>query len=133
MRVFADTSAIYALLAENDQNHPSAVRTWRSLLERNAVLETTNYVMLETAALVQRRLGLAALRDLHTNIEPALAIHWMDEPQHQSAIGLTLAAFRRDLSLVDCSSFVVMEQMGITDAFCFDKHFAEQGFNVLPG
>lgn len=127
-----DTSAFYALLAENDQNHPRAVLAWRSLMEQNAVLETTNYVLLETAALVQRRLGVAALRDLHADIEPAVAVHWMDERQHESAMRLTLAAFRRDLSLVDCSSFAMMREAGITSAFCFDKHFAEQGFNVLP-
>ena len=38
----------------------------------------------------------------------------------------------RQLSLVDCTSFVVMRQIGIDDVFAFDRHFAEQGFTVLP-
>jgi len=43
-----------------------------------------------------------------------------------------LAAARRQLSLVDCASFVVMRAHGLTRAFGFDAHFAEQGFTVTP-
>jgi predicted nucleic acid-binding protein len=36
------------------------------------------------------------------------------------------------LSLVDCASFEVMRLHGIRKAFAFDKHFREQGYELIP-
>jgi predicted nucleic acid-binding protein len=43
-----------------------------------------------------------------------------------------LTAHRRGLSLVDCTTFEVMRNLGLTRAFTLDPHFAEQGFEVIP-
>jgi predicted nucleic acid-binding protein len=43
-----------------------------------------------------------------------------------------LAANRRSLSLVDCTSFEVMRQAGLDTVFTFDLHFREMGFKVIP-
>jgi predicted nucleic acid-binding protein len=42
-----------------------------------------------------------------------------------------LVANRRDLSLVDCTSFEVMRRNGLEVVFTFDPHFHEQGFQVI--
>ena len=42
------------------------------------------------------------------------------------------AANRRQLSLVDCSSFETMRRVRIEKVFTFDEHFREQGFEVIP-
>ncbi len=42
-----------------------------------------------------------------------------------------LAANRRQLSLVDCVSFVVCRQRQLEQVFAFDTHFSEQGFFCL--
>ena len=34
-------------------------------------------------------------------------------------------------SLVDCISFVMMKEKGLTDALTVDKHFEQAGFNRL--
>ena len=45
---------------------------------------------------------------------------------------MALAADRRRLSLVDCTSKLPNHAIAtLSDAFCFDKHFAEQGFTLL--
>ena len=36
------------------------------------------------------------------------------------------------LAILDSSDFEVMRRQGITRAFCFDAHFAEQGFECIP-
>jgi predicted nucleic acid-binding protein len=33
--------------------------------------------------------------------------------------------------LVDCASFIVMQERGITEAFTSDRHFAQAGFQCL--
>jgi predicted nucleic acid-binding protein len=43
-----------------------------------------------------------------------------------------LTADRRQLSLVDCSSFETMRRLGIKKVFSFDEHFREQDFEVIP-
>jgi predicted nucleic acid-binding protein len=40
------------------------------------------------------------------------------------------ALSNRNLSLVDCLSFEIMESREITHAFTFDKHFPENGITI---
>ncbi len=62
MSSFVDTSAFLALL-DADSAENGAVRTaWETLLDSGEALWCTNYVLVETSALIQRRLGLEALR-----------------------------------------------------------------------
>ena len=126
--IFIDTSALYSLLDRSDTNHATASAQWRRLLAEDAVLVTSNYVLIETAALVQGRLGMAAVRDFHEGLAPLLKIHWIDSSIHTQGVGAVLAANRRQLSLVDCISFAICRQMKINRVFAFDQHFVEQGF-----
>jgi predicted nucleic acid-binding protein len=129
---FVDTSAFHALLDRTDVCHRAAEETMRRLREEQARLLTTNYVVVELFALVQRRLGLEALRELQTVLMPVVDLHWVDHGTHEAAIAALLVASRRRLSLVDCVSFEVMRRLEIADVFAFDPHFAEQGFRCHP-
>jgi uncharacterized protein len=130
--ILVDTSALYAILDRDDQHHPVAAVTWGRLLQADQPLLVTNYVMVETTALVQHRLGMEAVRLLHGDVLPVLDVHWITGDDHTHAQHALLAADRRRLSLVDCSSFHVMRRRLIRTAFAFDPHFREQGFEVLP-
>ncbi|ACA58963.1 type II toxin-antitoxin system VapC family toxin [Candidatus Desulforudis audaxviator] len=133
MMVYLDTSAILAVLDADDQYHNVAKTQWKSLLHSDTILVCSNYILVETYALVQRRLGMGAVRLLSTDIEPIVRVIWVDEQTHRRGEAAVIAAQRKELSLVDCVSFVVMRQAGIREAFTFDRHFAEQGFTCLPG
>lgn len=132
MTVFADTSAIYAVLDQSDAHHGRAMALWKRLLTDSDIIVTSNYVLLETSALVQQHLGIPALRALHEDFSPLLAIEWVSEHAHKAAVEATLTASRKKLSVVDCVSFQLMRAAGIRAAFCFDHHFREQGFELLP-
>jgi predicted nucleic acid-binding protein len=129
MTCFVDTSALMAVLDHDDSNHVAADTALRRLRTERAVLLTTNYVVVELIAVAQRRLGIEAVRALQTVYLPGISLLWVDVSMHESAIAALLAAGRRNLSLVDCTSFEVMRCRGITDAFVIDPHFSEQGFN----
>lgn len=131
MTIFVDTSALYALLDRDDQMHRRAAETWERLLRDGSVVITTNYVVVETSALVQRRLGGDAVQALHTALLPLLSIEWIGEAVHSAAVQVLLGSARRKLSLVDCTSFPVMRAAGAGSAFCFDAHFRQQGFELL--
>ncbi len=132
MSVFVDTSALYAVLDADDDQHVRAAEQWRDLVLGTSPMMTTNYVMVETTALIQHRLGLDAVRALEQEIRPVLRVEWIDEKLHASGMATVLTAGRRTLSLVDCVSFEVMDRSGVRDAFTFDAHFAERGFNCVP-
>ncbi len=132
MTVFVDTSAFYALLDRDDANHASAAERWKSFLSSDTTLVSTNYVLVECAALIQSRFGMAAARAFTEDVAPLLSVDWIDGDTHGAAVGAWLAASRRTLSLVDCASFEVMRRRGIRKAFSFDDHFRQQGFACLP-
>jgi len=130
--VFVDTSAFYAVLDRGDENHASAKACWIDLLSAGSALFTNNYVLLETSALLQHRLGTAALRAFHQEITPLLATDWVSESRHLAGVEAALVAHRRKLSIVDCVSFQTMRDLQIDAVFCFDPHFREQGFKTVP-
>lgn len=133
MKVFVDTSALYALLDHDDAEHLKAAAAWQWLLEQDPHLLSSNYVLVESAALIQRRMGMAAFRDLHDNLALMVEVLAVELEEHWRAVAAVLAANRTKLSLVDCTSFEVMRRLGISHAFAFDPHFAEQGFKLIPG
>lgn len=131
MNVFVDSSAFLALLDAHEHRHSLAHRIWAELIEREATFFCTSYVLSETAALVRSRLGMRQLRAFHENMFPFLQVIWVDEDLHNTGMTAVLTANRRQLSLVDCVSFVAMRQSDLNTTFAFDTHFAEQGFTVL--
>jgi len=132
MTCFVDTSAFFAVLDADDRNHDRAKPQWASLLRDGGGLVTTGYVLVETLALLQHRLGIASARTFHEDIFPLLRVEWVDGAIHEAGMAAVLSAQRRHLSLVDCVSFAAMRRMGIREVFAFDPHFAEQGFTCLP-
>lgn len=132
MSVFVDTSAFYAILDADDAMHGAARGEWERRLRSAEVLHTTNYVLVEISALLQRRLGMDALRAFSADILPVIEITCVDEGMHRFAQQALLVSSRKDLSLVDCTSFEAMRRLGVDKAFCFDPRYAEQGFTIVP-
>jgi uncharacterized protein len=132
MAVFVDTSAFYAILDADDENHTSSAETWRHIMNSDEAVVSTNYVLVETFALVQNRLGLEAVRKFQEDIVPVLQIEFVTPEIHRVGIASLLTASRRNLSLVDCISFEVMRDTGIRSVFAFDDHFHQYGFSKIP-
>lgn len=132
MSIFIDTSGFIAVMDMDDANHIVAVKTWTDILTSGESLVSTNYVLVETCALVQNRLGMKAIKLFQEDIVPVLRIEWIEKVAHHAAMGAMLAIGRKKLSLVDCVSFETMRLLGLTTAFTLDKHFKEQGFICLP-
>lgn len=130
--IFIDTSAFFSLLDADDAGHRKVADAWTDMIGSEAFLVTSNYVLVETFALVQNRLGIDAVRLFQEDLIPLLDVRWIGAPVHSAATSALLAAGRKQLSLVDCSSFEVMRQAGIKRAFTLDGHFREHGFESVP-
>ncbi len=130
--VFVDTSALYALLVRGDDNHQAALDTALSLQTAGASLATSSFVVLETVALLQARVGVDAVRALYLDMLPLMEIVWIDSGLLDRAMRALLAASSRRISLTDWTSITLMQERGWSQAFAFDEDFARQGLDVLP-
>jgi predicted nucleic acid-binding protein len=127
---FIDTSAIYALLDADDANHDRAVDAFKQL--RETEVSTHAYVIVESLALVTRRLGRGAAEQLIDDLLPVLRVEPVDAALHAAALIAFREAGTPGVSFVDRTSFAFMRQQGLRTAFAFDADFARAGFAVVP-
>lgn len=127
--IFLDTSAIYALADTADPNHTQAKDLFHRALEDREIFLVHNYILIESASLLQHRLGLeTVLRFLRES--GAFRTHWVTPQDHHQGVELLVGRGKRGLSLVDCVSFVVMRRLGVEEALAFDADFAREGFEL---
>jgi predicted nucleic acid-binding protein len=128
--VFFDTSAIVAYFLEKDKNHLEAKRAIGRVVEKRMRLLVSDYVLDECITTMLAHAGHAdAVKAgeflLKSNI---VEIVWLDT-------GLKLRAWEyfkryhdKSCSFTDCTSFVLMKEMGIKHYIAFDAHFRQAGF-----
>jgi uncharacterized protein len=132
MTVFVDTSALLAYVDRDQEDHADAVQRLQAAALARTKLVTTSYALLETYALVQRRLGMDWTRRIAAELEPLLTVEWVSADLHHAAVAALLTAGRRNLSLVDCTSFELMRRLGLSHAIAYDEHFEERGYELPP-
>ncbi len=132
-RVFLDTSYVIALLVPQDQHHATAAAVSRQMIEARTQLVTTQAVLVEIGnALARQRYRAACLQTLRAlQTDPATEIVPLSEDLFGRALDLYESRPDREWGLADCMSFVVMEDLGLTDALTTDRHFEQAGYRAL--
>jgi uncharacterized protein len=130
--LFVDTSGFYALLVRTERHHGAMLEAFRAAAERGRRMVTTNYVIVETSALLQHRIGLAPVRDLEERILPLVSVQWVSGELHRRAVERLFRTDKRKVTLVNVVSFVVMDVEGLTDVMGLDPDFTAEGFRLLP-
>jgi predicted nucleic acid-binding protein len=131
--VFLDTAYAIALSAPGDSHHTQAVSLARWIEASSIRLVTTRAIMLEIGnALARARYRRAAveLLDAIENDE-AVEIVALSEALWRRAYRLYRDRDDKEWGMVDCVSFIVMEDRSITDALTTDEHFQQAGFRAL--
>lgn len=132
MSLFLDTSGFYALLVETETDHRAVKRAFGEAAGTGRRMVTTNYVVLETVALLQHRIGLDPVHDFDGKILPLVEMLAIDSRLHRRGMDRLFRLDRRRVSLVDAVSFEVMEDEGISDVLGLDPDFKSEGFRVVP-
>lgn len=121
MSVFVDSSLWYAAIVQKDRGNTAA----KSILCELRDPVTTDHVLVETSLLLTSRFRRDAaeafwqsLRDGSARVEIVTSIDL------ESAWAIGTAFPDQDFSIVDRTSFAVMERLGITRVASFDDHFA---------
>ena len=121
MSLFVDTSAWYAGADRSDRSHTRA----KGVLAVEETLVTTDHVLIETWLLLRHRLGRSAAERFWDGLRNGVA-----EIEAVTAADLALAwaageAFPdQDFSIVDRTSFAVMQRLGLRRVASFDDDFA---------
>ncbi len=133
IEVFLDTSFAIALSSQADRNHLQAVELASQLELHKTRLVTTQAILLEIGnALSKQRYRLAAIQLLESletdrNVEIVLLTNYL----YHQAFDLFKQRQDKEWGLVDCISFIVMQERGITEALTADTHFQQAGFQSL--
>ena len=123
--VLVDTSALYAIAATDDRSHDSAQRQYARMLDDGSELNVSSYVLVETIALVQRRLGYQALLTFGEAVLAGFRTHWVDAQLHASAWALMASRPGNALSFVDWSTVVLAKELRAT-VFAFDRRLMQE-------
>lgn len=129
--IIIDTSAIFAYLDPGDLFHAQAAETYSNLLSDGDRLFTNSYVLVESSALIHRRMGFAALRSFLNSVQGLWEIQWITRAAHDAIWQRMSASGGSRLSLVDWSVIVMAEQTRAS-VFTFDSDFAGEGLTVIP-
>ena len=127
--VVVDTSAFYALVSETDEFHDSAMSIYEDIMDRDQRLWTPSYALIETIALVHRRLGFDTLSQTLALIESRVQIYWIGDTVHSIVLREFVAAGGRGLSLVD-RTVVMLARMKAAHVFTFDMGMANAGIPI---
>jgi predicted nucleic acid-binding protein len=123
---FVDSSAILAMVNRADPTHEQAVAAYHELIDGGYHLFTTDYVVAETTQLLDLAFGAEVARQwLRTQ---RLPVYHADEQDVKRAIAqLTSSTPGSRISMTDAVSSVVMERLGVSDAFAVDPDFLAGG------
>ena len=131
-QILVDTSAFYALRSATDLFHNRARVAYERLLDREQELWTTSYTLVETVALMHRRLGFEVVSAFSEwSRRSNLQVHWIDKRMHDEAWDRFMAEQGRGLSFVDWTTAVASRKIG-APVFTFDQGFVNQGLPVVP-
>jgi predicted nucleic acid-binding protein len=129
-RIFVDSGFVIALINQRDQYHDQALQ----LADRfeNSPLLTTDAVLLEIGNALSRshKQEAAAIIEYFLTSAEVEVVH-LNAMLLNQALVLYRTYQDKAWSLVDCLSFVVMQEAKIKQVLSFDQHFTQAGFRSL--
>jgi len=130
---FLDTSFAIALSSITDQNHERAVRLANQIETNKTRLVTTQAILLEIGNSLSKQKYRAAAIQLLESLEadPNIEVVLLTSSLYRLAFNLFKQREDKEWGLIDCISFIVMQDREISDALTADTHFQQAGFRAL--
>ena len=131
--IFVDTSAWgYFVDPSERAYHDKVTELYRNVRDSGDKLVTTSLILTELIALLTSPLRVPrsqAIRFFESiRSAPHIEVVFIDQVRDEQAWNLLSRRPDKLWSLVDCASFVVMQELGITEALTTDHHFEQAGF-----
>lgn len=131
--IFLDTGYVIALSVESDEYHERAVELAEQLEAEQTHLVTTRAILLEIGNSLSKERYRQAAVELLDSLEKdsSVEIVPLSEGLFVQAFELFRSRPDKEWGLVDCVSFIVMSERGLTEALTPDKHYQQAGFHTL--
>ena len=134
--LFVDTSGWAYLVDRHDPLHSSVNAIYQRAVVQHRLLVTTNYIIAELVALLSSRSRIPRPQ-IFTFVDalkfaPHVEVIHIDKAIDAEAWELLKSRADKQWSLVDASSFAIMNRYGMTEALTTDHHFTQAGFIRLP-
>jgi len=130
--LFVDTSGWASLFVNTQSHHLQADRYFRLAVQQPRIIVTTNDVISELVALLDSPLQIPRPRIFATvdaiKTAPYVQIVHVDEATDAAAWSLCKGRPDKTWSLVDCTSFILMQNLRLQQALTTDRHFEQAGF-----
>ncbi len=129
-RIFVDTSFVLALINERDRYQDQAEHLSHKL--ENSLLLITDAVLLEIGNAMAkhfREQAIAIIKVLRS--AKRVKVTEIDERLFEAGLEVYEKCVDKTWGLVDCISFVVMQENGLTEVLTFDGDFTQAGFIVI--
>ena len=129
-RIFIDALFVIALINERDQYHQLASEL-ADQYEGHPLL-VTDAVLLEIGnglARNYRQEAVEVIEEFFASDE--VEIVRLTPQLFEQALALYKTHHDKEWGLIDCVSFVVMQEAGVTAALTLDRHFVQAGFQTL--
>lgn len=129
--IFVDTGAWFARFVPDDPDH-AAVVNWFAL--NSDLLVTSDYCVDETLTLLaMRKRTKLALEVGRALFEESLArLHFLTRDQLARSWILFQQRAASGWSFTDCTSKIVIDDLGVSTAVALDEHFRQFGVSVVP-
>lgn len=130
--LFVDTSGWGNIVDRSQTYHQTATNIYRLARQRTGKVVTSNYILTELVALLTSPLQIPRSRVVgfiqSLMQSPYVEIVHVDQELDSLSWQLLSNRLDKSWSLVDCSSFVIMERLNLTEALTNDHHFEQAGY-----
>ena len=129
--IFVETSAWLALVDAIDKDHKIANSWFR---ENSLKFITSNLVIIESLGWIRHKRGKKEAVTLGKRLllSPDITVERVTAVDEKRAWRLFRQVNGRGISMIDCTSFILMKRLGIKEAFVFDEDFKKLGFTTYP-
>jgi len=136
MSLFVDTSVWYAAADSSDRSNPRA----KVILKSGEALVISDHVLIETWTLLHHKLDSNAAERFWEGLRSGIAVmETVTLADLEVAWDIGVSWHDQDFSIVDRTSFAVMQRLGIDRVASFDTHFSvfrfgpkhRQSFHVI--
>ncbi|MBM4296375.1 MAG: type II toxin-antitoxin system VapC family toxin [Deltaproteobacteria bacterium] len=129
-KTFIDTLFVVALINQRDAYHQKATQLADEY--EGKLLLTTDVVLLEIGNALARNFKQQAVEVIDDFLwSSEVEIVRLSPPLFENAYSLYRQYQDKEWGLIDCVSFVVMREAGVSEALTFDQHFTQAGFRAL--
>lgn len=129
---FVDTSGWAELADRTLRFHGLAVAAFDEVWNQGGRLITTNLVLIELTALLTSPLRMPKAQQIQLlgdlQADSSVEIVFIDAMLETSAWNLWRTRPDKEWTLIDCASFVIMQQRRLMEALTTDHHFEQAGF-----